>query len=182
MQWCCSAGEWDVPHQLDLARWVDIQPRLLVRSISAWPRPCKFSHTSVQKPGPLLGLTEGIQGSDASHQEGTSMEACSRVQNLPSDKVLGYMCVTYGSTCMYLVLLCSDDPLKIARDAPPHQVQQCRCCTVTMQVTWTQDGLANAWRTPTLRRPAVCEMLQGINKEFARDYENHPCNFLKKGW
>ena len=51
-----------------------------------------------------------------------------------------------------------------------------------MQVPWTQDGLANAWRTPTLRRPAICEMLQGINKEFARDYENHPCNFLKKGW
>ena len=51
-----------------------------------------------------------------------------------------------------------------------------------VQVPWTQDGLANAWRTPTLRRPAICEMLKGINKEFARDCENHPCNFLKKGW
>ncbi|CAL5220947.1 g3049 [Coccomyxa viridis] len=90
MQWCCSAGDWNTDHQFDAARWVYIQPRLL-----------------------MLLLVQRRAG---------------------------------------------------------------------MQVPWTQDGLANAWRTPTLRRPAICEMLQGINKEFARDYENHPCNFLKKGW
>ena len=50
-----------------------------------------------------------------------------------------------------------------------------------MQVPWTQDGLANEWRTPTLRRPSTCEKLVGINKEFA-DYENHPCSFLKTDW
>ena len=33
MQWCCAAGEWDLPYQFDLARWVYIQPRFLVRTL-----------------------------------------------------------------------------------------------------------------------------------------------------
>lgn len=51
-----------------------------------------------------------------------------------------------------------------------------------MQVPWTQDGLANAWRTPTLRRQAICERLEGENTAFVEQYKNHPCNFLEKGW
>ena len=35
MQWCCAAGEWGLPHQLDLARWPYIQPRHLVRGLSS---------------------------------------------------------------------------------------------------------------------------------------------------
>ena len=33
MQWCCAAGEWDLPYQFDLARWGYIQPRFLVRTL-----------------------------------------------------------------------------------------------------------------------------------------------------
>ena len=33
MQWCCSAGLWDLPHQFDLAAWVYIQARPLVRCL-----------------------------------------------------------------------------------------------------------------------------------------------------
>lgn len=35
MQWCCAAGEWDLPYQFDTARWLYIQPRLLVLSFSS---------------------------------------------------------------------------------------------------------------------------------------------------
>ena len=48
MQWCCSAGEWDLPHQFDLARWVYIQPSLLVRT-SFWITHAEPTQTCVQK-------------------------------------------------------------------------------------------------------------------------------------
>ena len=72
--------------------------------------------------------------------------------------------------------LCSHAPFSHADTACVTEVESC------LKVPWTQDGLANAWRTPTLRRPAICERPRGINKAFIEDYENHPCNFLDKGW
>lgn len=56
MQWCCAAGEWGLPHQLDLARWPYIQPRHLVRSLCSaasglMPHPFEASPTLRRLPG-----------------------------------------------------------------------------------------------------------------------------------
>ena len=34
------------------------------------------------------------------------------------------------------------------------------------------------WQVPKLRRPAVCDQLEGENVKFFSIYENHPCRFL----
>lgn len=47
MQWCCAAGEWDLPYQFDLARLVYIQPRVLVRTLCSSPMQ---SRMPIQRP------------------------------------------------------------------------------------------------------------------------------------
>ena len=163
MQWCCAAGEWGQPHQLDLARWPYIQPRHLVRSLCSaasglMPHPFQASPTLRRLSGFTLESSKVCPSQFMCALPGQCSAGCHAQKTLAQ---------------LRSVLTCT---LNHADTACVTEVESC------LKVPWTQDGLANAWRTPTLRRPAICERPQGINEVFIEDYENHPCRFLNKSW